>query len=54
MLSMCASALNFLMLAELIAQVQQSHLEHACRSMRRRITPEVLQELEAWRDQLGR
>lgn len=34
-------------------QVKQEHLERAAVDMRRRITPDMLDELEAWRDQLG-
>ena len=33
------------------AQVKHTHLLDACRSVHRRITPEMIQFYESWRDQ---
>lgn len=39
--------------ANICGQVKGSHFQQAAISMRRRITPEMLEELEDWRDQVG-
>lgn len=54
MLSLCApsSDLAFDLRVEFV-QVKRDHFLEAARTIRKRITPDVLRALEAWRDQAG-
>lgn len=36
-----------------VVQVRRAHFVQAAKSVRRRITPEVIQEYEEWRDRSG-